>query len=205
MRDATVEYYQRRAEEYDATSWEHPSRDPSLSVGVRDVLSALSPANTLDIGCGTGYVSRWLPGHLTLLDASPTMLSIAKRRLPTADFVRANATSLPFADSAFGRVFSANLYGHLTPSARSELLGEMCRVANHLVVLEQLAESGPFSEGPEQRRLTDGSTFTIHKCYFTVDRLLEELGGGEILMSGPVFAIVRRPCSRIASWRSLAE
>ncbi len=69
----------------------------------------------------------------------------------------------------------------------------MCRVANHLVVLEQLAESGSFSEGPEQRRLTDGSTFTIHKCYFTVDRLLEELGGGEILMLGPVFAIVRRP------------
>jgi len=190
--DAAVVYYELRAEEYDATSWEHPSADAGASGQVREVLGSLSPTNTLDIGCGTGYVSRWLPGHLTLLDSSPAMLSIAKRRLPNANTVRAEIPPLPFADSAFDRVFSANLYGHLTPSPRSELVGEMVRVANELVVLEQLAESGSFNEGPEERSLADGSSFTIHKCYFTVDRLLDELGGGEVLMAGPVFAIIRR-------------
>jgi ubiquinone/menaquinone biosynthesis C-methylase UbiE len=192
LSDATVEYYQRRANEYDATSWEHPGVDAHVSERVRDVLRSLPPVDTLDVGCGTGYVSRWLPGKLTLMDASPAMLSIARRRLPDADFVRATAPPLPFVDSTFGRAFTANLYGHLTQPGRSELVSEMIRVADEMVVLEQLASSGWFSEGPEERQLNDGSTFTIHKCYFTVDRLLEEIGGGEILMAAPMFAIIRR-------------
>jgi len=190
--ETTVGYYQSRANEYDATSWEHPGMDPTVSDRVQCVLSSLSTVRTLDVGCGTGYVSRWLPGRLTLMDASPAMLSIAKRRLPGVDSVRASAPSLPFPDSSFGRAFTANLYGHLTVDERSELVHEALRVADELVVLEQLASSGEFVEGPEKRQLMDGSEFTIHKCYFTIERLLQELGGGEVLMEGPVFGIVRR-------------
>ncbi len=95
-------------------------------------------------------------------------------------------------DSSFARIFTANLYGHLALPVRSELVKEMHRVAEEFVVLDQLASSDEFSEGPEVRRLMDGSTFTVHKCYFTVDRLLQELGGGDVLMAGPVFAIIRR-------------
>jgi len=194
MADAktTVGYYQRRAKEYDATSWEHPAMDSAVSDRVQRVLSSLSAVKTLDVGCGTGYLSRWLPGRLTLMDASPAMLSIAKRRLPDVDFVRASAPSLPFPDSSFGRAFTANLYGHLTVAERAELIHEALRVAAELVVLEQLAGTGRFAEGPEKRQLIDGSEFTIHKCYFTMERLLEELGGGEVLMVGPVFGIVRK-------------
>jgi ubiquinone/menaquinone biosynthesis C-methylase UbiE len=192
LRDTTIEYYQRRAGEYDATSWEHPGGDARVSGRVRGVLGSLAPVDTLDVGCGTGYVSRWLPGQLTLMDASPAMLTIARRRLPRAALVQAKAPSLPFAGGAFRRAFTANLYGHLKPAARVELVGEMLRVAAELVVLEQLSGSGFFSEGSEERTLTDGSRFEIHKCYFTVERLLEELGGGEILMAGPAFAAIRR-------------
>ncbi|HLJ67272.1 MAG TPA: class I SAM-dependent methyltransferase [Chloroflexota bacterium] len=189
MREATFEYYDRRAAEYDETSWEQSN---GADESVRLVLSTLPPASTLDIGCGTGYVSRWLPGSLTLMDASSSMLSIAKRRRPDATIVRASAPSLPFPDRTFGRAFAANLYGHLPLHQRVLLVGEMRRVAAELVVLEQVAGSGSFSEGPERRQLLDGSEFVIHKCYFTVERLLEELGGGEILMAGPEFAIIRR-------------
>ncbi len=191
MRDATAEYYQRRADEYDATSWEHPGNDPAVSERVRHVLSSFSPVATLDVGSGTGYLSRWLPGQVTLVDLSPTMLSIARRRLPSSDVVRAAAPPLPFADSSFGRAFTANFYGHLTPSTRSELIREMRRVAAELVVLEELTSSGRLGEGPEERQLTDGSTFTIYKCHFTIDALLKELGGGEILLAGPEFGIIR--------------
>ena len=45
--------------------------------------------------------------------------------------------------------------------------------------IAQLASSGSFSEGLEERQLIDGTKFTIHKCYFTVERLLDEIGGGE--------------------------
>ena len=190
--ETTVGYYQSRAKEYDATSWEHPGMDPTVSDRVQRVLSSLSTVRTLDVGCGTGYLSRWLPGRLVLMDASPAMLSIAKHRVPDADFVRATAPSLPFPDRSFGRAFTANLYGHLTVAGRSQLVNEALRVADELVVLEQLASSGEFVEGPEKRQLIDGSEFTIHKCYFTIERLLEELGGGEVLMEGPVFGIVRR-------------
>ena len=199
MRDTTIEYYQRRAGEYDATSWEHPGGDADVSERVRGVLGSLSPVDTLDVGCGTGYVSRWLPGRLTLMDTSPAMLSIARRRLPGAGLVCAQAPSLPFADATFGRAITANLYGHLAQSPRLELVEEMLRVAAELVVLEQLSGSGSFSESPEERALTDGSRFEIHKCYFTVDRLLEEMGGGEILMAGPTFAIIRRADPRVTA------
>jgi hypothetical protein len=67
----------------------------------------------------------------------------------------------------------------------------MARVAEELIILEQLSESGQFHEGPEERQLLDGTGFTIHKCYFTTERLLSEIGGGSVLMDGPFFAIVR--------------
>jgi len=95
-------------------------------------------------------------------------------------------------DGAFERAFTANLYGHLTPPLRAHLISEMLRVADELIILDQLASSDRFTEGPEVRQLVDGSSFTIHECYFTVDRLRQELGDGEVLMEGPFFAIIRR-------------
>ena len=146
---------------------------------------------TLDIGCGTGYVSRWLPGELTLLDGSAAMLAIASRRLPRARAVNARVPLLPFASRSFGRAFAANLYGHLPAGARVELIQEMRRVADETVILDQLADDGRFREGPEARALLDGRRMTVHKSYFTLGQLQREMGGGQVLMGGPVFAIVR--------------
>jgi ubiquinone/menaquinone biosynthesis C-methylase UbiE len=190
--EQTQRYYQLRALEYDETAWASPDADASARDEVREVLASLVPTHTLDVGCGTGYVSRWLPGPVTLLDSSRAMLTIAARRLPRSARVLARAPDLPFSDAAFGRAFAANLYGHLHRAERAELLRAMLRVAGEVVLLEQLVEEGAFREGPELRRLRDGTAFTIHKCYFTVERLLEEVGGGQVLMRGPAFAIVRR-------------
>lgn len=190
--DDTLVYYDRRAGEYDATSWEHPGEEPHAVSQVSAVLGSLEPARTLDVGCGTGFVSRWLPGSLTLLDSSLAMLGIARRRLPARPAVRAKAPWMPFVDGAFERAFAANLYGHLRETERAALVGEMRRVASEVVLVEQLSLDGAFAEGLETRPLLDGETYTIYKCYFTVDRLLAELGGGTVLMDGPVFAVVRR-------------
>ena len=186
-----MDYYERRAAEYDMTSWDHPQGDPRAAEAVRSVIASLPPMRTLDIGCGTGYVSRWLPGELTLLDASPAMLAIARNRLAAARVVRASVPPLPFADAAFGRAFAANLYGHLLTPSRAELVVEMRRVAGEVVIVEQVASDGRFREGPEERDLIDGTHMVIHKCYFTVEQLQKELSGGEVLMNGPAFAIVR--------------
>ncbi len=190
--DAIADYYDRRADEYDATSWEYTGGDSRVVKLVQEALGSLSYVDTLDVGCGTGYVSRWLPGRLTLIDASAAMLSIAKRRLVSAACVRGRAPLLPFTDSSFARIFTGNLYGHLALPVRLQLVEEMFRVAEEFVVLDQLSSSDEYSEGPELRQLMDGSAYAIHKCYFTLERLLQELGGGDILMAGPVFAIIRR-------------
>ena len=186
-----IHYYERRAGEYDATSWSRVDPDGRVADVVRSVLDSLAPMDTLDVGCGTGYVSGWLPGRITLLDSSPAMLAIASRRVDGAAAVRAAAPSLPFQDGAVGRAFTSNFYGHLAWTDRQQLISEMLRVSREILVLDQLATSGIFAEGPESRQLRDGTTFTIHKCYFTVERLLEEIGG-DVVMTGPLFAMVRR-------------
>src|SRR5260370_41293044 len=110
-----IEYYERRAAEYDSTAWEHPGMDYAGAKAVHAILEFLPPAPTLDIGCGTGYVSRWLPGDLTLLGASPSMLEIAQQRLPRATGDRAGVPPLPFADHSFQRAFTADLFSHRSP------------------------------------------------------------------------------------------
>jgi ubiquinone/menaquinone biosynthesis C-methylase UbiE len=78
-------YYDLRAQEYDATSWEamDPRRREEV-VRIAEVIAALPPARTLDVACGTAFLSRHLRGDLTLLDASNEMLAIAAARLPNA-------------------------------------------------------------------------------------------------------------------------
>ncbi len=188
------EYYDRRAAEYDATAWDSPLADQGERERVREVLATLAAARTVDVGCGTGYVTRWLPGEVTLADASRAMLGQARQRFPRAAVVQANALALPFGNGSFERAFAANLYGHFARPDRVVLLRELARVATEVVILDQLANSGEFEEGPETRLLNDGSRFVIHKCYFTVAELLSEvraLGTAELMMDGPAFSIVR--------------
>jgi 2-polyprenyl-3-methyl-5-hydroxy-6-metoxy-1,4-benzoquinol methylase len=55
------EYYARRAAEYDATSWE--AVDAAEREGVERFVASLPQGRVLDIGCGTGYLTRLLRGH----------------------------------------------------------------------------------------------------------------------------------------------
>ena len=43
----------------------------------------------------------------------------------------------------------------------------------------------------EERVLNDGSRWTVYKRVFTGDRLVDELGGGEVLHEGRWFVVVR--------------
>jgi ubiquinone/menaquinone biosynthesis C-methylase UbiE len=79
-----IDYYERRAGEHDATSWKRVDADGRVAKVVRSALDSLAPMNTLDVGCGTGYVNGWLPGRITLLDSSPAMHAIASRRVDGA-------------------------------------------------------------------------------------------------------------------------
>ena len=190
MYERQQRYYHLRAREYDRGAWEPETAEHAVEVRrLVDLVARLAPARTLDVGCGTAFLSQHLHGELTLLDASEDMLAIALGRVPQATAVRADAPPLPFPDGAFERVFSSHFYDHLRPAERQRLLEEARRVAPELVLVQQRGDG--HREGTEERTLEDGTTHEIYKTLFTADSLLDELGGGELLYEGPIFLVAR--------------
>jgi ubiquinone/menaquinone biosynthesis C-methylase UbiE len=192
------EYYDRRADEYD--QWylgtglfadrQRPGWKQELD-RLCAVVEALPPAATLDVACGTGFLTRHLRGNVTGLDQSERMLAIARRRRPDASFVAGDALALPFPDAAFDRVLTGHFYGHLEASDRERFLAEARRVASQLVVIDSHVQPGHEPEEWQRRTLNDGSRHTVYKRYFTGEGLTRELGGGEVLLDGDWFVAVQ--------------
>lgn len=191
-------YYDSRAPEYDewyeGTGRFAERERPAWHETVRALaatLRGLPPARTLDVACGTGYAICWLPGEITGLDESARMLALAARRLPHARFVRGDALELPFSDRVFERVTAMHFYGHLEASDRERFVGEARRVGGQLIVVDSALRDDVAPEEWQERVLNDGSRWTVYKRYFTPDVLLDELGGGETLLAGRWFVVVR--------------
>jgi ubiquinone/menaquinone biosynthesis C-methylase UbiE len=191
-------YYERRAREYD--DWWlgtglHADRDrPGWREEVEALtaaLAALPPLRTLDVACGTGFLTQHLPGEIVGLDQSESMLEIARGRVPAGEFVAGDALTLPFPDGAFGRVFTGHFYGHLEEADRRTFLGEAQRVAGELVVVDSALREGVAPVELQERILKDGSRWQVYKRYFTADALAEELGGARVVHAGRWFVAVR--------------
>jgi ubiquinone/menaquinone biosynthesis C-methylase UbiE len=190
-------YYDRRASEYD--DWwlgeglyvdrDRPGWDEELRV-LEGVVAELPPLRTLDVACGTGFLTRHLRGDVVGLDASARMLEVARRQAPNARFVQGDALELPFADGEFERVFASYFYCHLDESERQRFLAEARRVARELVIVASQQGEGDAAERWEERRLKDGSRWTVFKRVFTGDGLARELGG-TIVFEGKWFLVVR--------------
>lgn len=191
-------YYEARAPEYD--DWWNgtglfaarerpgwlPARDDLIAT-----LRALPPARTLDVACGTGFLTQHLPGRVTGLDASSSMLELAASRVTGAAFVEGDALRLPFADGTFERLFTGHFYGHLDEPERSRFLTEARRVAAELVVVDSALRPDVDPEELQERVLADGSRWQVYKRYFTADGLALELGGGDTLLGNHWFVAVR--------------
>ena len=189
-------YYDRRASEYD--DWWlgqglYEDREPGWEAELRrleGVLRDLPPVRTLDVACGTGFLTRHLRGEVVGLDASERMLEIARRQAPNARFEQGDALSLPFEDDAFDRVFTSYFYCHLDDDQRNRFLAEASRVAPELVVVASIRGDGDDFERWEERRLNDGSEWNVYKRVFEGPDLAAELGG-EIAFKGRWFVVVQ--------------
>jgi SAM-dependent methyltransferase len=186
----TAGYYEQRALEYD--DWYHATgvfrgRDrPGWHEDVErlvDFVSALRPARTLDIACGTGFLTQHLHGLVVGLDQSPTMVRIAQLRLPAGVATVGDALALPFADGAFERVFTAHFYGHLPSGERARFLDQARRVASQLVVVDSAPRPDRPAEHWDRRVLNDGSQHAVYKRYLTAEQLAHEIGGRPVLES----------------------
>jgi ubiquinone/menaquinone biosynthesis C-methylase UbiE len=189
-------YYHARAHEYDDW-WNARGRYASVRSGWREerdavirLLGALPPRRTLDVACGTGFLTRHLHGDVVGLDQSDAMLAVAARQAPAAELVVGDALHLPFEDGSFDRVFTSHFYGHLGEGDRRAFLAEARRVASELVVLDAALHGGDERAEWQERVLDDGSRWTVYKRFFSAETLLAELGGGSVLHSGEWFVAV---------------
>jgi ubiquinone/menaquinone biosynthesis C-methylase UbiE len=192
------EYYDTRAPEYD--DWylglggfagrDRPGWEDELAE-LTGVIERLPPERTLDVGCGTGFLTRHLRGDVTGLDQSMRMLAIAQERMPHATFVQGDGLELPFPDRSFNRVITGHFYGHLYEEDRLRFLSEARRVARELVVVDASRSHSPVSDEVQERILNDGSRWTVYKRFFEPDELADELGDGETLFAGNWFVVVR--------------
>jgi ubiquinone/menaquinone biosynthesis C-methylase UbiE len=191
-------YYDRRAPEYD--EWylgsgrfagrDRAGWDEELEA-LRRTLEALPPARTLDVACGTGFLTRHLPGEIVGVDQSKSMLEEARRQAPNATYLRGDAFSLPFEDGAFDRVFTGHFYGHLEEQEREAFLREARRVAPELLVVDSAIQQPGVEEEWQERILNDGTRWEVYKRYFAPETLAAELGGGNVAFAGLWFVAVR--------------
>jgi ubiquinone/menaquinone biosynthesis C-methylase UbiE len=178
------EYYDRRAPEYDATSYElaRAGEDAAELDRLEAFVAGLPPGRILDIACGTGWLTRLLRGDVVGLDQSEGMLRIARERVPEALFVQATIPPLPFADDSFDLAVAAHIYCHLEQEdIRREFVAEALRVAPQLIVIAEAWRPGLEQEAWEERSLRDGSRHRVFKRYFAAEQLATELGGSVAL------------------------
>lgn len=193
----TARYYEERAHEYD--DWytgqglfarlDRPGWGAEVAAAIA-LIAELDEARTLDVACGTGFLTRHLRGFVVGLDQSRSMVRIAQSRLPLGLAIVGDAMHLPVADGAFDRVLAGHFYGHLPPDERAEFLAEARRVADELVVVDTARRPDRAPEQWEERILSNGSRHQVYKRYLSGNELATELGG-EPLFAGQWFSAAR--------------
>jgi ubiquinone/menaquinone biosynthesis C-methylase UbiE len=192
------EYYDRRAREYD--DWwlgrglfgdrDRPGWPEEVDELTR-AIAELPALRTLDVACGTGFLTKHLEGDVVALDQSRQMLEEAGRQAPRATVVEGDALALPFPNDSFDRIFTSHFYGHLEGEERGRFLAEAARVANELVVVDASRAGSELAEDVQTRTLNDGTQWTVYKRWFTGSGLVAELGGGDVLHDGRWFVMGR--------------
>jgi len=197
MTAAERTYYDRRAPEYD--DWYlgtglfaariRPGWQEEVEA-LRALLRPLSIGPTLDVACGTGFLTQHLPGRVVGLDQSPAMLRIARGRLPRGCVLQGDGLRLPFRTRSFACLVAAHFYGHLDAEARVRFLAEARRVGRQILLIDAAMRDGVSPEEVQPRVLQDGSRHMVYKRYFTPAQLAAELGQGRVLLAGRWFVAV---------------
>lgn len=115
------------------------SRVAALSVGGESRFRQLAfngltiapEMHVLDLCCGCGQATRFLvedSQHVTGLDASPRSLENARRNVPQAEYVRAFAQQMPFADAQFDLVHVSAALHEMPPKVLQQIIWEVFRV-----------------------------------------------------------------------------
>ncbi|MDH7508056.1 MAG: class I SAM-dependent methyltransferase [Methanomassiliicoccales archaeon] len=143
----------------------------------------------LELGCGDGKTLSALEysgNCLVGVDFSSEALKICRKRFhmnERTDFLRAEASFLPFRNRSFDVVIAFHIFEHLRSNERSIVMSEVKRVLvpNGILLLRVFStEDMRFGtgEGLDDSTFVKGTGVTVH--YFDEGEILELLEGMEI-------------------------
>jgi SAM-dependent methyltransferase len=122
-----------------AASYDGPLRLFSIEEPpMQTLITSIPPGTVLDAACGTGRYSAFLAGqghNVIGIDQSDAMLTIARQKLPTADFRHGDLTALPLPASSVDAVVCALALVHvadLSPAVRE--FARVLRPGGRLVI-----------------------------------------------------------------------
>jgi SAM-dependent methyltransferase len=160
-------HWERQAEQW--ASW---ARDPGFDSYWSESgppffdLLPPPPARTLDLACGEGRVARDLAARgysVVGVDASPTLVDLARSGHPAGEYVVADAAALPFADASFDLAIAFNSLMDI-----GDMAGAVCETARVLrpgcrfcaCITHPMRDAGKYdSRDPN-------ATFVIRGSYF---------------------------------------
>ncbi|NUR48716.1 MAG: class I SAM-dependent methyltransferase [Hamadaea sp.] len=181
-----VDYYRRRATEYDATAY------GDLAVArprIARLVAEMRPAGrVLELACGTGLWTEALAAYadsLTAVDSAPEALAIARERVTAANVTFLVADIFAWTpESTFDFIFFSAWLSHVPPDRFGpfwDSLRPMLADGGRVLFLdEHVDEQGKESfvhDGVVERRLTDGSTFRVVKHFLEPAELTARLRG----------------------------
>jgi SAM-dependent methyltransferase len=109
-----------------------------LYEAVLDAAHVSHGTRLLDARCGAGLLALLASlrgAQVSALDASASLLAIARRRLPTADIREGDLEALPFADASFDAVTAVNSVNNASDMAAAmRELSRVMRPASRVVV-----------------------------------------------------------------------
>jgi len=121
-------------------AWYHTPRGQWIGAQecmlLQDLLRPSPDASLLDVGCGTGYFSRYFAGlglSVTGLDPDPAALEFARSRGEDIHYLQGSALQLPFPDRAFDHTLAVTSLCFIDEPLPA--LREMWRVSRHGLVL----------------------------------------------------------------------
>jgi demethylmenaquinone methyltransferase/2-methoxy-6-polyprenyl-1,4-benzoquinol methylase len=183
-----LEYYRRRADEYDVTAYGDVT---AARQRIARLVAEMRPAGrVLEIACGTGLWTEALAQHaetVTATDAATEVLAIARERVPAAnvEFQVADVFAWP-SDARFDVIFFSAWLSHVPARRFDEFWGRLRRLtaADGRVLfidehVDERAKEAYVAGWDEivERRLTDGRTYRIVKNFVEPDRLTQRLAG----------------------------
>ncbi len=130
MDDALRDGYDRLATAYAEHLWHELDGKPlDRWLLARVAHEAAGPV--LDVGCGPGHGTAFLAAHgaqVRGLDLSPSMIEIARARVPGCEFEVGDLRALPYGPGALGAVVAMYSLVHLPPRELGPALVELARV-----------------------------------------------------------------------------